>query len=128
LSLSPGDDITRLGGELTMSDDEPLELVTHPEIPSCNANNVCGKQVYYQRYIDVRHTPHREDAESGWVGIFNRETVDRHVSFTHLDPGIPDSVKSLHLIWQNRELGFQGGRLEVFCPRQSVLFLRYGRE
>jgi len=115
------------GGELTMSDEESFELVTHPEVLACNANNVCGKQVYFQNYIDIRHTPHAREAECGWIGIFNRKTVDRHMAFTRVDLGLPESISRARSVWDGQELAFDGDRLHLFCPGRSVVFLRYGR-
>jgi alpha-galactosidase len=114
------------GGELTMTDDQSFELVTHPEVLACNANNVCGRQVYLQNYIDIRTTPHATSADEGWVGIFNRKTVARHMAFTHTDLGIPESVNRVYSIWDDQELSFEADRLRVFCLGQSVIFLRYG--
>ncbi len=113
------------GGELTMSDDESFELVTHPEVLACNANNVCGKQVYFQNYLDIRHAPHATKKDAGWVGIFNRKTVSRHIAFTRSELGVPASVSSVHSVWDERDLVFEADRLHVFCPGRSVVFLRY---
>jgi hypothetical protein len=115
------------GGELTMTDDESFQIVTHPEVLACNANNVCGKQVYFQNYIDIRTTPDATAANAGWVGIFNRKTVARHMSFAHSDMGIPESINTVHSIWDDRDLTFRDNKLDVFCPGQSVIFLNYGR-
>ena len=114
------------GGELTLSDDESFELVTHPEVLACNANNVCGKQVHFQNYLDIRHSPHATEKESGWVGIFNRKRVSRHMAFTRGELGIPAVVSHVHSIWDGRDLVFEAGRLNVFCPGGSVVFLKYG--
>ena len=71
--------------------------------------NVCLKRVCFQNYINIRHTQNADDPDSGWVGIFNRKTVDRHKAFN-----------GPHLV-------LDGERLHVFCPGQSVVILRYGR-
>ncbi len=115
------------GGELTMSDEESFDLVTHPEVLACNANDVCGKQVYFQNYIDIRHTQHARTSNSGWIGIFNRKTVERHMTFTHEDLGLPESISRVYSVWDEQEMAFDADGLHVFCPGHSVTFLRYGQ-
>lgn len=113
------------GGELHLSDQNSLDLVTHPEILLCNANSDGGKQVFYQQYIDIRHSKDKTNPESGWIGIFNRNKIDRNVSFTHKDFQLETKLSLLYSIWDNKSLVFEQGKVNLFCPGLSVIFLKY---
>jgi alpha-galactosidase len=48
-----------MGGELTMSSDEVIGMITNDQMLACDQNGVTGKLVHRTEQIDVWRTPHR---------------------------------------------------------------------
>lgn len=118
-----------MGGELTMTPDEDFAFITHPEMLRCNQNGVIGKQIYFKNYIDIRKTPEKGKIGSGWIGIFNRNSVRRPISFSLSDLGFPVSASPvLWDIWNDRNLLFQNGVLTLDIAPQDVCFIKYQQE
>lgn len=114
-----------MGGELTMTPDEDFALITHPEILNCNRNGIIGKCIYFQRNIDIRKTPRRDDPACGWIGLFNRHELPTTFELTAENLQLPADT-TLYDIWNDRELIFTNGRLFQTLEADGVLFLRYG--
>lgn len=115
-----------MGGELTMTDDESFALITHKDILECNQNGICGRQVAYKAYLDIRKTPRRDDPAHGWIGIFNRNNHDRPVRITAEDLGLEKGGYPILLdLWEKREIDFSQDAFDVVVEPSGVLFLKY---
>ena len=113
-----------MGGELTMTPDEDFALITNTHILDCCNNGVTGKQIFYQNYLDIRKTPQRDNAERGWIGIFNRFSRPKKLTVT------PEILKleagdKLFSVWDNRELDFTSGALTLEVAPDDVCFIYY---
>ncbi|MEM6391289.1 MAG: glycoside hydrolase family 27 protein [Planctomycetota bacterium] len=112
------------GGELTMTDDDILRLVTHPGMLECQANGVVGRLAYRQDHIDVWVTPDRHAPDRGWFGVFNRnpQPWQGRVPLEPLGP-LHRSAK-LHDLWRNTPLTPEGDHLSLTLDADDVLFVR----
>ncbi len=123
--LAVGASPLMFGGDLTLSDQYSIDLVTHPEVLACNNNNVCGTQVYFHSYIDVRQAVHRDNPGAGWIGIFNKRKINRHIRLTHEDLNVPANVRRLYSIWDDTYIEAGPDGFELYCRELSVVFLKY---
>jgi hypothetical protein len=114
-----------MGGDLALSSDEAIRLITHPEILAADRNGVVGHQVFFREYIDVRHSPARGNPGHGWIGVFNRHCPWK-CTLTRDDLGLPrDGRFRLTDCWIGAPIDFTGGKLEVDLEEDDVLFLKY---
>lgn len=115
-----------MGGELTMTSDEDMDLITHPDILACNQNGVVGKQASFKKYLDVRHTPEKGAPHAGWIGVFNRNRVERAVTLNARDLGL-ETGRSYRLqdIWNGTTLPPFQQNLTVRVPPGGVLFMKF---
>jgi len=113
-----------MGGELTMTPDEDFALITNHYILRCCCNGVTGKQIFYQNSIDIRKTSEHNSSTNGWIGIFNRSESSKYLMLT------PEILKlkagsKLFNIWNDCELYFSNGKLELEIAPDDVCFIRY---
>ena len=118
-----------MGGDLVSSPQSVFDLITDPEMLACNQNGVVGLLQHriesYAACIDCWQTPHREDENAGWLGIFNRMEHKILGRFLKTDLGLePDGVYTLYDIWGKQVIE---DRHEFFfeIEAEDVLFIRY---
>ena len=118
-----------MGGELTSSSKIVFELITDDEMLRCNQNGITGKLQTriknYGSYVDIYRTPHRENSDEGWIGIFNRNEYQENISLTKSQLGLDvDKEYKLKDIWGKRDLE-DGSSLFFEIPGDDVVFIRY---
>lgn len=113
-----------MGGELTMSSDEAIRLVTDEQMLACNQNGVTGKLVHRTEQIDVWRTPHRSKQDAGWFGVFNRTESRWHGTLELRQIGV-DPHASLWDIWRDVPVTTDHGQLTSEIDPDDVMFLRY---
>jgi hypothetical protein len=115
-----------MGGELTMTPDDDIALITNPHILECNRNGVTGKKIFYSNYLDVRQTPRHNMPEHGWLGIFNRFDTVKEMVMTAAMLGLRENrYATLKSLWDDRIVDFLENRLRVEIQPNDVLFLQY---
>ncbi len=115
-----------MGGELTMTPDEDIALITHKEILACNRNDVCATQIYHANHLDVRKAAARDNPAEGWLGIFKYGGVPRTVGIAIEALGFPlDSHVTFHDIWNERELPVTDGKLQISLAPRTCLFVKF---
>ena len=114
-----------MGGNLPGTDEESFSLLADPGMLACSANGVSGRLVGHTDWTCTWLTPHRERADTGWFGIFNRDGArPREVVVDAAALGIPPSSR-VHDIWGRRDLGTLAQPLRLTLPPDEVLFARY---
>ena len=117
------------GGDLQMSNDEDMALVTDPHMLACDRNGIVGKRIYHQRHIDIRRTPSKQDPKHGWLGIFNREAASNNPHVIQLRPedmGFENgSFPELYDIWNKKFLQAENGVLTLTLPAHGCFFIEY---
>jgi len=93
-----------MGGALTTSPNTVFELITDPGMLQCNQNGVTGKLVTristYGEKVDVWQTPHKTNANEGWIGVFNRNQYMEIIRFDKKELGLNAEMSySLYDIW-----------------------------
>ncbi len=116
-----------MGGSLSLSPDEDIALVTNPHVLACDRNGVCGRNVLYDDFIDVRKTPDAKTDGAGWLGVFNRHHTRKAVRIPFEAIGFekgrgPGRLKSL---WDSRELDGASGALDLEIAANDAAFIRY---
>jgi hypothetical protein len=122
-----------MGGELTMSPQADIDLVTHPGILECNQNGICGEKIFRAAHVDIRRTPKRGDDAHGWIGIFNRwesepniAATAKHIMLTYENLGFgKDRPVTFLDVWEGREINFSSGKLDIILPPHGVLLLKF---
>jgi alpha-galactosidase len=115
-----------MGGELTMTDQESFDMITHEDILACNQNGICGKQVAYKEYLDIRKAPCKDDPDHGWIGIFNRNIHKRPVIITAADMKLePGKYPHLLDLWDKSEIDFSKDKFACSVEPSGVLFIKY---
>lgn len=114
------------GGDLPMSREEDMRMVTHPEILACNRNGVIGKKIFNQRHIDIRRAAEKNRRHHGWIGIFNRQPVDRDICVTASEMGFDNGLPAtLRDVWGKAEIRPVDNELHCHLVVDDVLFIRY---
>lgn len=114
-----------MGGELTMSSDEVINLITNEQMLACNQNGVTGRLVHRTAQIDVWRTPHRRIKDAGWFGLFNR-TESPWKGVLNLQQVGADPKAGLWDIWRNCPVNSDGTVLTCELEADDVMFVRYG--
>ncbi len=118
-----------MGGDLVSSPRIVFELLTDPEMLSCNQNGVVGflhKRIEtYATFVDIWMTPGRHNDGAGWLGVFNRQEHSTLARFTKEDLGLdPGARYSLRDIWGKRTL--EDSETVFFeLDAEDVLFIRF---
>ena len=113
------------GGDLPQTPDDDIAWATHPGMLECNRNGIVGRRVTLMRHIDVRKTPHKADPRHGWLGIFNIDSVRRHVKLTPELLGFKE-IPPLFDVWEERDAHVSpDGILELYLQPGGCTFLKY---
>ncbi|MEG1748918.1 MAG: glycoside hydrolase family 27 protein [Tannerellaceae bacterium] len=112
-----------IGGDLASMDDYSYSLLTNAEMIKCNQNGVVGSLVYKTAQIEVWLTPSKENKNSAWLGVFNRDkknratfrlsTIANQISF--------NNKSSFYNVWENKNIN-PANTLEI-APN-SVVFIK----
>ena len=93
----------------------------------CNRNGIVGRRVTLMRHIDVRKNPHKADPRHGWLGIFNIDSVRRHVKLTPELLGFQE-IPPLFDVWEERDPHVNpDGILELYLHPGDCLILNNSR-
>lgn len=114
-----------MGGELTLSGDDVLALITDPRMLACNQNGVVGRLALRRDPIDVWRTAHRDRPGAGWLGIFNRGEAPWSGTIGLDEIGLSPATGALESVWNNARMQRDGGRLAVQLNADDVLFVRF---
>jgi hypothetical protein len=115
-----------MGGELTMSSDEVIGMVTNAQMLACNQNGVMGKLAYRTEQIDVWRTAHRSVKVAGWFGLFNRTESPLKGELNLEKIGV-DRNAEMWDIWRDCPVKSDSGVLKYELEADDVLFVSYGR-
>ncbi len=118
-----------MGGALTTSPNTVFELITDRDMLECNQNGVTGSLVKrlenYSEKLDVWNTPHKTNADEGWIGIFNRRTYLDLVKFSKEELGLSKTVSyNFYDIWGKKIID-DAESLVFEIPADDVVFIRY---
>lgn len=116
------------GGELTLSPDEDISLVTNPTVLACNRNGICAKRVVGERLIDIRVAPSKDNPNHGWFGVFNRRPERPHrysISIEMLK--LPPTVDLTNIcdVWTQKPLIVKDGKLHFDLQPSECRFYQY---
>lgn len=118
-----------MGGTLTSSDNIVFELITDRDMLACDQNGITGRLAKrvssYAEKVDVWKTPHKTKANTGWIGVFNRNPYMEIIKFEKSELGLnAGTAYSLHDIWGKRAI--QDSEQFIFeIPADDVVFIRY---
>lgn len=116
------------GGELTLSPDEDISLVTNKTVLACNRNGICAKRIIGERLIDIRQAPSKEDSNHGWFGVFNRRPERPHRYFIPIEmlklPSTVD-ISTLRDVWTDEPLVVQDGKVFFDLMPSECRFYQY---
>lgn len=114
-----------MGGNLPGTDDLSFKLITNKGMLECNQNGITGKLVKRKGTIDIWKTPCKGFADSGWLGIFNRNTVSVEVTYEDYAYGLDNSKNyKFFNIWENKPLE-SDKQIKHQIGADGVLFLKY---
>lgn len=115
------------GGAVHLSNDEDIALVTDPEMLACNRNGDVGKQIFWERHVDVRRCVNRDDPSHGWLGLFNRQgMMALQLVLSPEELGFTDGFpETLYSIWDDNMLAPEDGKLKLNIEGGGVVFIRY---
>lgn len=115
------------GGAVHLSNDEDIALVTDPEMLACNRNGDVGKQIFWERHVDVRRCVKRDDPSHGWLGLFNRQgMMGLQLVLSPEELGFTDGFpETLYSIWDANMLTPEEGQLKLNIEGGGVVFIRY---
>jgi hypothetical protein len=87
----------------------------------CNQNAVMGTLIYDKNGIEIWKTPSKE-GKGGWIGIFNRNNVDKSIGLQNSDLGSDITTSStLFDIWNNKTIK----NLNFNIKSNGVSFIKY---
>ncbi|MDX1700296.1 MAG: hypothetical protein R3250_06740, partial [Melioribacteraceae bacterium] len=120
LSASP----LMMGGDLPTLDEFSLKLITDRDIIECNQNGVMGSLKYEEAGIEVWNTP-KENANAGWIGIFNRTDSENSVYLELFELGL-ENEKSYKFndVWGKKLVT----SFDFTLNPNGVIFLAYTEE
>lgn len=121
-----------MGGALTSSPVTVFELITNTGMLDCNQNGVTGELVTrihnYSMKIDVWKTHHRNIANEGWIGIFNRNQYMEILKLDKKEIGLDTAITyKLYDIWGKRIIE-DTDPFYFQIPSDDVIFLHYSSE
>jgi hypothetical protein len=125
-----------VGGDLPTMDDYSLSLLTNQHMLECNQNGVCGYNVYEKDGIEVWITQQKEFPGQGWIGVFNRNMVDKNVSLSKEDLGLLNFIVNYKLVpvegefamldvWNSQSFKLKNEPYKAFITADDVHFLKY---
>jgi len=115
-----------MGGELNISPDEDFALITNPLMLECNQNCRTGHNVFSGDFIEIWVSESKEGSSHGWIGIFNRFSRPKTMTFSEADLGLAGTqIKSFHSIWENKVIDFTAKSITVALKSCDVTFLKY---
>ncbi len=116
-----------MGGSLTESDSTSFALITDSDMLECNQNGVCGKLINRTAKYDIWKTKSAENADNGWVGVFNRTTEQITINLSAADLDLDkDSSYKYYDIWKKHSL--PEGSIIDRLNADGVLFLSYKKQ
>ncbi len=95
LSASP----LMIGGDLLSMDNYSYSLLTNKEMLAVNQNGIMGSLIYNKDGIEIWKTPQKK-GKGGWIGIFNRNNVDKLCQFHLKDLNLKQKNQLLD-VWNN---------------------------
>ncbi len=116
------------GGDLVLSSDEDIALVTDPEMLACNQDGITGKRIYGAAHVDIRRKFTDPEQRHGWIGIFNRKDRDYRVPLPLTALNLPAGTdpRTLKDIWTGRKLEFlTDGTLHFDFKAWESVLLRF---
>lgn len=118
-----------MGGDLNSSPSIVFELITNSDMLSCNQNGITGELVTrisdYSEKVDVWKTPHKTNADEGWIGIFNRKSYSELIRINKEALGLRTGMSyTLYDIWGKKII--DDSESFVFeIPANDVIFIKY---
>jgi len=116
-----------MGGDLPTLDAYSLSLITNEHMLACNQNGVMGELLYERDGVEVWRAMHKDQAEAGWVGVFNRSEEVQGLTVTPemlgLNPGPSVHVED---VWNDRSFLLNEAQSQlVQLEAHDVLFLSF---
>ena len=118
-----------MGGSLVSSPQTVFELLTDEHMLECNQNGITGKLVTrisnYAERVDVWNTPHRNNHNEGWIGVFNRNQYMEIIKLNKKELGLnPSLTYKLYDIWGKRLIQDEDSLYFQIQP-DGVIFIKY---
>lgn len=118
-----------MGGALTSSPVTVFELLTDRDMLECNQNGITGELVKrisdYSTRIDIWRTPHRLNANEGWIGVFNRNEYMDILELDKAELGLDETVSyALYDIW-GKQIIRDADSFVFVIPADDILFIHY---
>ena len=114
------------GGDLPMSDEQDIALVTNPDMLECNRCGEGAQLVCKNNLADVRRSFRQGSRSSGWIGIFNIAAYRKDFRFTTEELGLPGGFPAAFTnVWTGEKIIPENGFLSVSIPSWESLFLKF---
>jgi hypothetical protein len=116
-----------VGGDLPTMDEHSLSLLTNPEMLACNQNGVMGKCLLERGDVEIWQVLKRGQADTGWVGIFNRGEEVQRLTITTQVLGIDlDPALQVQDVWNERTFTLSRAQnREYEIEPHGVVFLAF---
>ena len=118
-----------MGGALSTSPNIVFELITNKDMLACNQNGITGKLETrvktYAENVEVWRSPHRDHANQGWIGIFNRNEYAEIIKLDKQQLGLDKAVfYKLYDIWGKKMIE-DAESIYFTIAGDDVLFIYY---
>ena len=115
-----------IGGDLPTMDNFSQKLLTNKEMIACSQNGVVGFNIYKKDSFEIWLTPDKKIYGKGWLGIFNRNKMNKIISLDKNDFKFRDSVNyKIYDVWNEQEISFNNNKVEFDIPADGVVFLKF---
>lgn len=125
-----------IGGDLLNMDDFSYSLLTNKKMLACNQNGVMGTKVFQNDSIEVWHACDANQYGKGWIGIFNRSSLNKVQHYTRMELGLKRFFKSkqeipmtgkfnVKDIWKDKHIDITDEGCSLTIPSDGVVFMEY---
>ena len=114
------------GGVMYSMDDFSLSLLTHPDIIECNQNGKIGQLVSRKNKINVWKTEDRDQKNTGWIGVFNRNGQKKQtIELNNDELGLAQNSDYKFIdLWNNKTLK-ANKQLKLTINPDGCYFIKY---
>lgn len=118
-----------MGGALTSSPNIVFELITNADMLECNQNGITGELVSrisdYSVKVDIWKTPHKNNANEGWIGVFKRNEYMELIKIDKEKLGLNKTVSyNLYDIW-GKKIMTDSETFIFEIPGNDVVFIHF---
>ena len=116
-----------MGGDLPSLDDHCLNLITNGQMLACNQNGVMGELLFERDHVEVWRALKKGQADTGWVGVFNRSEEVQGLTVTPTMLGLkPGPAVTALDVWNDKTFLLSEGQSQlVQLAPHDVLFMAF---